>query len=96
MQASKLITTYYVIGALLLGAQVLYTVFQGSLVVSYGQRVAQLEQQKASFTHQRQVLQQQLNQTSSLLSIQQAADYTQFQPIAQVVKVSNTSAVALR
>ncbi len=96
MQHHKLITSYYIIGALLLGAQVLYTVFQGSLMVNYGQKVAHLEQQKATHLHQRQLIQQQLNQTASLLSIQQSSDYTQFHPIAQVVKVTNNTAVALR
>jgi hypothetical protein len=93
---SKKTTAYYILGALFLAAQVVYTVYQGSLVVNYGSQIAELESQKQVLAQTQQRLQTQASESVSLMALTQTDEYNQFQPIAQTVKLTAGQAVASR
>ncbi len=93
---SKKVITFYSLAALVLAIQVVYTVYQGSLVVNYGPRLAQLEAKKEELSQARQQLQYQMAGSSSLMTLTQTAEYNQFQPISQTVKLTAGQTVASR
>jgi hypothetical protein len=93
---SKKITTYYVLGALFLAAQVVYTVYQGSLAINYGPHLAGLEAKKQALAQTQQKLSYQAAGSISLMTMTQTDEYNQFQPISQTVKLSVGQAVASR
>ncbi len=96
MSKTKLITAYYIIGLVALVSQVVYTVYQGSVVISHGQQLSRLERQKQVLAQKQQQLKQTVAGSSSLLSLSQSSQYNQFQPISQTYRVDDTLTVALR
>jgi len=90
-----LVLLYLVIAGLLV-FQAIYTVYHGGLVVGNGYRIAQLEKQKTELEATKMQLKQAVAQKHSLLHIQSSDVYKEFQPMAGVVTVAQTHAVASR
>lgn len=86
----------YLIVIGLLAFQAIYTVYHGGLVVGNGYRLTQLEKQKAELSATKTSLTQELAQSHSLLQIQQSDVYKQFEPMSEVISVTDTQTVASR
>lgn len=93
---NTLTLSYYAVIVMVLVAQALFTVYQGSLVIGHGQQLTQLEKQKAELIERSRSLKQSLAGSSSLLHISQSPVYNQFQPVADPLVVTSIDTVASR
>lgn len=93
--SSKIIWVYVAVIAFLL-FQTLYTVYHGGLVVGNGYRISQLEKEKREMAQELATLQKTTADANSLVTVKTSDLYTQFQPMAGVVTVDETQAVASR
>lgn len=75
--------TYYICLSLLLVGQIVYTLYQSSLVVAHGQRQQQLSQQTQQLQKKRQDLSSQLATHSSLRVLSQDEQLAGYQSISQ-------------
>lgn len=97
MKNSKsIILSYYLVLGMLVLISVVNTIYQGSLRVAYGKKVAHLENKKTILTLDEKNLEQQLSSKLSLAYLEDSLDTDQYQTIKPSLVIETQNTVALR
>lgn len=91
---NKKVTAYYGILLAVLAMQVVATVVQGSLVVSHGKKVAQIEAQMQELRQEKNQLASAIARESSLVSVKDSAELENYVAISSPLVVTTNSTVA--
>jgi predicted negative regulator of RcsB-dependent stress response len=93
---NKAIIAYYIIGGLFLAGQAIFTLYQSSQVVHYGQQVAQLEKARHELEVKEQHLSEEIAQANSLSYVANTDLIQDFTLISSTVTVAESNVAALR
>lgn len=96
MNNNKIIIAYYIMAAVLLTGQALFTLYQSSQAVHYGQQVAQLEKSRAELEAKQQQLQEQIADANSLTYVANSSLIQDFTAVSSTVTVTENNVVAAR
>lgn len=96
MNKTKLVTAYYIIAALFLAGQAIFTLYQSSQAVHYGQQVAQLEKSRHELEGKKQQLQEQIAEANSLTYVANSSMIQDFTAVNATVTVTENNVVAAR
>lgn len=91
-----LITFYYTVTLFAVAASVAHAVFVGSVHVTFGRQVAQLQTEKQSLLKERNQLQQQLAEAHSLSEVKTFATDNNFVRLSQPVNLTTLTSIASR
>ncbi len=90
----KIFQAYYLLLALILVGQVVYTLYQTSLVVAYGHRQQKMRQQLEELKQTKQTAQLELAQINSIHTLRETAEQTGFEQITQPISLDPTISLA--
>jgi flagellar basal body-associated protein FliL len=96
INTKSLIISYYLLLVTIVAGFAVNTIYQGSLRVAHGNRLAQLEQQKKELELQESQLSQKISQELSLIEINNTLDENKYQPIQISLAIQSHNKVALR
>lgn len=94
--SSKVITSYYVALGLISAAFIITTVFTASHSVDYGFQVKKMKIQQANLQHHMTQLEQEIANEQSLELAQSYANAENFEPVHQVITLTNMAQLASR
>jgi hypothetical protein len=87
---SKPVTIYYTTILVVLFIQVLSTIYQGSVSIYHRHTVGQLTKQKLELLSEKQKLNQQLSETTSLTKLYLTADLSAYETITNPLVITQT------
>lgn len=91
---NKKVTAYYGIILAVLALQVVATVVQGSLVVSHGKKVAQIESQVQELRQEKNHLASAIARESSLVSVKNSTQLDDYVAISSPLVITTNNTVA--
>lgn len=91
-----LITTYYLLLALVIGAKVADTVYKGSVTIAYAQTMDALRDEKASLQVNNSRLTETLATQTAVSTVLASELSREFQPITQPFSIEASTALAQR
>lgn len=83
------ITGYYICLLLVIAFQVLMTVFQGSLLVHQGYKIAQLSDTQTELKKQKEALELQIYTNQAIEGIDQSTLTATYEPVTSVIAISD-------
>ncbi len=90
----KLYQAYYLLLALVVVGQVVYTLYQTSLVVVHGRQQQKYQTKLEELQGEKQKLQLELAEVNSIHSLRQTAEEAGFEPIAHTITLEPTTSLA--
>lgn len=96
MNKNKIAIAYYFIAGLFLAGQTVFTLYQSSQAVHYGQQVAQLEKSRYELGVKQQRYQEQIAEANSLTYVANSSMIQDFTAVSATVTVTENNVVAAR
>ncbi len=91
---NKKIALLYIVSLIVLAGKVVGTIYQGSMVVNHGSRIAELQREKQQLEKRELELQTTLAGSISIASVANSQEIKNYEPIDSPIVVIPTSAVA--
>lgn len=86
---------FYAIVLAILAGKVVTTIYQGSMIVNHGSKIAQLQQEKLSLQSRKTELRTQLAQANSLHLVMASEEFSSYTPIVKPITLGTPTTIAV-